>query len=100
MTDNPKIVQITWTDAVTSAEAGWTAKEEGDSIAREEIPIMKTVGYLIYVGTDWYSLTDSVGMNEYGQITKIPKSMVIDIKELNYDEKNNRSTLPDYDGSF
>jgi hypothetical protein len=94
------IVQILWTDAVTSAEAGWTSKDEGDSIAREEIPIMSTVGYLIYEGAEWYSLTDSVGTNEYGQITKIPKSMVIRIKELTDDKENNRLPLPDYDRDF
>lgn len=94
------IVQILWTDAVTSAEAGWTTREEGDSIAREKIPIMSTVGYLIYEGLEWYSLTDSIGDNEYGQITKIPKSMVIDIKELTYDKENNRAFIPEYDRDF
>jgi hypothetical protein len=95
-----KIVQIKWTDAVTSAEAGWTEKAEGDVIAREQIPIMSTVGYLIFEGDGWYSLTDSVGDNEYGQITKIPKSMVISIKEISYDKENDRLPLPDYDRDF
>tara|TARA_R110000824_G_scaffold96585_1_gene231183 strand:+ start:4769 stop:5071 length:303 start_codon:yes stop_codon:yes gene_type:complete len=97
-----EIVQIVWTDAVTSAEAGWTSREEGDSIAREEIPMMSTVGYLIYEGTDWYSLTDSIGSNEYGQITKIPKSMVISIARMeNNDEKNNKElSPPHYNSNF
>ncbi len=98
MTDDKKsIVQVLWTDAVTSNESGWTTKEEGESIAREEIPVMSTVGYVIFQGETWISLTDSVGDQEYGQITKIPKAMIIEMKELRYEENNIGCTILDND---
>ena len=58
------MVHIVWTDAVTSAEAGWT------------------IGFVLHENTEWISLTDSVGGDEFGQITKIPKSMIVDLVHL------------------
>ena len=77
-----EMIHIVWTDAVTSSEAGWTTKEEAMATATSSPPKMETIGFVLHENKEWISLTDSVGGDEFGQITKIPKSMIIDLKYL------------------
>ena len=75
-----KIYQVLWEDAITSAEPGWTVLDEGIKDAETPPPVMNTVGFCLYEGDSYIALTDSLGSDECGQVTKIPKAM---IKELN-----------------
>jgi len=97
------IVRIRWQDAVTSSEAGWTTKEDAFSTAESAPPHMSTVGYILYENDDWISLTDSIGGDEFGQVTKIPTSMIIEKHTLveKPNETINRSYNPaDYNSNF
>ena len=83
------IVRILWEDAVTSSEPGWTTKVDAMETATTMPPQMYSVGYVLHDCPDWISITDSVGGDEFGQVTKIPKKMIISmafLKEISNDE--------------
>ncbi len=77
-----RIAWIKWTDAITSAEPGWTSKEDAMATASSPLPIMYSVGYILHNDEGHIALTDSVGDEEFGQITKIPKSMILEFDYL------------------
>ena len=82
-----RMAWVVWTDAITSAEAGWTTKEDALAQATAPLPIMKTIGYVLHDDVDKLALTDSVGDDEFGQVTKIPKAMILEYGYLRR-EKN------------
>jgi hypothetical protein len=89
-------VVITWEDAVTSAEAGWTTREDAIAVAEAKPPCMNSIGFVLFENDEWISITDSVGDDEFGQVTKIPKSLIISIIRLGdrrQDESNEDNTL-------
>jgi hypothetical protein len=91
MTNPYPIIKILWQDAVTSSEPGWTTKEEALHTASIPPPTMETVGYVIHNCENWIAVTDSVGEDEFSQVTKIPKSLIKEIIYLNdrrKDEEN------------
>lgn len=49
-----------------------------------DLPVIKSVGFLCAITDTHYSITDNVGHDQVGGITKIPKGM---IKELYYLER-------------
>jgi hypothetical protein len=73
-----RMAWVIWTDAITSAEPGWTTKEDAMLLATAPLPIMNTIGYVLHDDADKIALTDSVGDDEFGQVTKIPKSMIVE----------------------
>lgn len=85
------VMWIKWTDAVTSAEAGWTTKEDALTTAASPLPIMHTVGFVLHHDDNQIAITDSVGDDEFGQVTKIPMSMIIEYDYLR--RKNNEKTI-------
>jgi hypothetical protein len=82
------IVRILWEDAVTSAEAGWTTKIDAMETATTRPPQMYSVGYVLHNCKEWISITDSVGGDEFGQVTKIPKKMIVDLTFLKEDSND------------
>ena len=76
------IVKVCWEDAITSTEASWTSASEAMEVATSALPIMWTVGYVLHDSEGWISLTDSVGEDEFGQVTKIPKKLILSIKVM------------------
>tara|TARA_R110002167_G_scaffold209959_1_gene414071 strand:+ start:3078 stop:3275 length:198 start_codon:yes stop_codon:yes gene_type:complete len=50
--------------------------EEGIDEASKSPPLMKTLGYVLYVGEEFISVTDSIGPEECGMINKIPRQMI------------------------
>ena len=97
------MVRIRWQDAVTSVEPGWTSKDDALGIAESSPPRMSSIGYVLFENDEWLSITDSIGGDEFGQVTKIPKVMIIEkhilVKKPN--EQNNLDFDPsDYDGNY
>jgi hypothetical protein len=76
------MIWIKWTDAVTSAEAGWTTKDDALATASSPLPIMYTIGYVLHHDDNHIAITDSVGDDEFGQVTKIPMSMILEYDYL------------------
>jgi hypothetical protein len=76
------IVQITWQDAETFGDTSWITLEEANEVASKAPPTMKSVGFVLYDDDSYIAITDSVGPNETGHVTKIPKSMISVITEL------------------
>jgi len=71
-----KIVEIFWTDAETIGDTGWMPLTEGVQSAKVPPPLMRTVGYVLVDHEDFISITDSLGDQECGHITKIPIHMI------------------------
>jgi len=79
--DTPIPVQIKWLDALTVGDSRWQCKEDIDNILEDQPPLMHTIGFLLYKCDVHVCVTDSIGENEYGHMTKIPIGM---IQELTY----------------
>ena len=77
-----KIVEVVWLDAEEKGEIGWNDKKEMLRYAKKSCPKMRSVGYLIYEGTNHYSLLSSFGPEECSTLEKIPKSFVLECNEL------------------
>ena len=67
---------VEWVDAETIGDSTWMDIEEAKERAKERPPHMRTVGFLLHVGKDFITLTDSLGSNETGHLTKIPLLMI------------------------
>jgi hypothetical protein len=89
-----RIAWIKWTDAITSAEPGWTTREEALQAASSPLPIMYTVGYILHNDDSHIALTDSVGDDEFGQVTKIPKSMIVEYDYLRRENDEETIDIP------
>jgi len=82
------ILQIEWEDAITSAEPGWTPFDDAIKEAGNPPPLMNTVGFCLYEDDAYIALTDSIGDNECGQLTKIPRAMIRKLEKLQGETNN------------
>ena len=89
-----RMAWIKWTDAITSAEAGWTTKEEAMLTASAPLPVMYTIGYVLHDDESHVALTDSVGDDEFGQVTKIPRSMILEYAYLRREINDETIDIP------
>jgi len=78
----PRLVKVTWIDAMTIGGAEWLEKDEAKSSAKEPLPMMLTVGFVLHNDEEQISLTSTIGPGETAQVNKIPKRMVIRIEEV------------------
>jgi hypothetical protein len=70
-------MHIRWVDAQTTGGAEWMEKAEMLSAAKTRLPLMNTVGYLVYEDGTQYAIVSTLGPAESSQVHKIPKCMVI-----------------------
>jgi len=78
----PRLVKVTWVDAITIGGAGWMEKDEAKSSAKDPLPIMLTVGFVLHNDDEQISLTSTIGPGETAQVNKIPKRMIVRIEEV------------------
>lgn len=78
----PKLVRVTWIDALTVGGAGWLLKEEAKNSAKEPLPMMITVGFVLYHDEEQLAVTSTLGPGETAQVNKIPKRMIVKIEEV------------------
>lgn len=78
----PKLFKVYWVDAMTVGGAEWLCKDEAKSSAKNPLPIMITVGFVLHNDEEQISLTSTVGPEETAQVNKIPKRMIIKIEEV------------------
>ena len=57
-------------------------KEDAISYIDGDLPVIKSIGFLCGVTDTHWAITDNVGFDQVGGITKIPKGMVKDIYYL------------------
>tara|TARA_R100000458_G_C8100070_1_gene127124 strand:- start:36 stop:320 length:285 start_codon:yes stop_codon:yes gene_type:complete len=79
---NLEIYHIWWVDAETFGDSGWIDLTEAMESAKVAPPIMQTVGFVLVDDEDYIALTDSMGDDECGHITKIPRAMIKHKKRL------------------
>lgn len=78
----PRLVKVTWIDAMTIGGAEWLEKDAAKSSAKEPLPMMLTVGFVLHHDEEQISITSTIGPCETAQVNKIPKRMVIKIEEV------------------
>ena len=84
-----ELVEIWWHDAETCGGPGWVDRDDSDEYIFSSLPIIKSVGFLCAITDTHYSITDNVGHNQIGGVTKIPLGM---IKDIYYLERTNNDT--------
>ncbi len=77
----PSIVEIRWVDAQTTGGAEWMDKSEMMSASKSKLPVMNSVGYLVHQDDLQYAIVSTLGPAESSQVHKIPKCMVLSVKE-------------------
>lgn len=78
----PKLVKVLWIDAITIGGSGWTEKDEAKAQAKEPLPMMLTVGFVLHNDDEQISLTSTIGPHETAQVNKIPKRMIVRVEEI------------------
>ena len=77
----PDVIEIQWVDAQTTGGAEWMELSEMKSAAKSKLPVMNTVGYLVYEDDLQYALVATLGPAESSQVHKIPKCMILSVKQ-------------------
>lgn len=78
----PVVKHIRWVDAQTTGGAEWMEQSETSSAAKAKLPVMNTIGYLVYEDDVQYAVVSTLGPAESSQVHKIPKCMVLSCVEL------------------
>ena len=74
-------VIIEWRDAETLGDSNWQDQGEAQDFAETPPPLMKTMGFVLYECSEWIAVTDSIGPNQYGHVTKIPFHMILNVQD-------------------
>jgi hypothetical protein len=85
-----KLVYIEWED-ITSSDTTWRELEDAQTWADEADSIVRQTGFLIAKDDDYIVLTCShiPGLELIGSVTRIPKSTVKYIKEIDPEKIKN-----------
>jgi len=78
----PKLVKILWVDAYTIGGEDWIEKDMAKSYAKEPLPHMLTVGFVLFMDNEQVAVTSTIGPGETAQVNKIPKRMIIKMETL------------------
>lgn len=78
----PKLVKILWVDAYTIGGEDWIEKDVAKSYAKEPLPHMLTVGFVLFTDNEQVAVTSTIGPGETAQVNKIPKRMIIKMETL------------------
>jgi len=79
---SPDVRYILWKDAQSFGGPEWVDHTEAYEWAHRTPPTMKTVGFVLKETEEWISITDSVGPNECGGVTTIPKVMILSMEKI------------------
>lgn len=69
-------VSVEWVDAESDGGPGWQDPEDMIEYAKRPLPIMKTVGMLVWEDNEKVVITDSKGPASMGGVTKIPRAWI------------------------
>ena len=78
LTEN-SILNITWVDSI--ALEGWIGKDD-EKIFNSELPVIKSVGYLIKEFDDSLAITAHISENHYHSYMRIPKVSIKSVECL------------------
>lgn len=78
----PKVVKVWWVDAETIGHTDWMGTEESSEAARNPLPVMITVGFVLHSNDTMVSLTSTIGPDQTAQVHKIPRQMIVKIEDL------------------
>jgi len=84
-----RIAQVTWKDC--ESMSGWHDLLTIEDYIQTPLSVMKSVGWLLHDGDDWLILAASVGDKNAGDLTKIPRAMILDIHILTAPDNDNQT---------
>ena len=73
---------VTWTDAQTVGDSSWSNLDESLEEALTPPPIIVTIGFVLCDCETHISLTETIGPQECGHVTKIPKGMIVEHQRI------------------
>jgi hypothetical protein len=75
-----RLLQITWRDAISSQNNGWTSKEE---MSKQRCPLVRSVGWeLKRTHTEVTLVASVVDDGDVGSDVSIPLGMIVSEREL------------------
>ena len=74
--------RVIWIDAMTIGDCNWGDLEEMMEDALTSPPTIVTIGFVLHECDSHISLTETIGPAECGHMTKIPKGMIVENKQL------------------
>lgn len=78
--DEFKETRVHWTDAYSVHH--WHHKRELEEWCVEPLPVMQTLGWLIYECDEYIVIGQSIGLVEAADLIKIPRGMIVEMFEL------------------
>ena len=75
--------RVTWIDAQTTGDSGWSNLEEMLEDALTPPPVIVTVGFVLLDCDSHIAMTETLGPAECGHVTKIPKGMILENLKIN-----------------
>ena len=66
----------------STGDSGWQDLEEMKSRAENVPPVMRTVGFVLFETDSHISITESLGNDVCGHVTKVPTGMIRDLEVL------------------
>ena len=86
MSEEFKIVEVTWVDAEESGDIGWNSLKAQLKYAKKPCPVMRSVGYEVYRSDEHIALLSSIGDKDCSSLEKIPMSFVTSVVTLTGDK--------------
>ncbi len=78
--------KVTWVDAQTTGDSSWSDLEEMKEEALTSPPVIVTLGFVLHDCDTHVALTETIGPEECGHVTKIPKGMILETYPLTEQE--------------
>lgn len=77
-----EIVEVEWFDAEEIGEVGWNNTKEMLKQAKKPLPLMHSLGYLVYDGEEHIALLSTIHPECCSTVEKISKGMILKITYL------------------
>ena len=88
ITSSLEVREIVWLDAHSQGGPEWVSIEEAYSYAREPLPKIKNIGYVLFETEDYVAITDTVGEDTTGTVHSIPRNIIIEMSTLRRGQTN------------
>lgn len=72
-----KVARVHWTDACQMA--GYHGADALTSLAGEPLPLMQSVGWLVYENAECVALAQTVSPYKAGDILQIPRAVIVEL---------------------
>jgi hypothetical protein len=86
------LVEVTWYDAEERGDVGWNDFKEQLAYAKKPLPLLRSVGYVVYRNEHHIALVSTLGEHLSSTLEKIPMSFVHIVTPLFHSNGENDTT--------